>query len=343
MSPVTVRIMRNAPVLAAATFLLLFLLAAVAVVGVASDEAGATPTAIDLGTAGATSVLAGAGISNTLASVLPLDGDTWPTPTITGFPPGVTLGTLHGGDGVAEAAQTDMTTAYNAAAAETSTNSVTGLDLGGMNLAAGVYTASTAMSLTGTVPLTLSGDPASVFIFQAGSTLTTGSKSSVVLSGGVQACNVFWQVGTTATIGTSTAFVGNILAFTSINLLTSATVDGRALASSGFVSLEDNVFTNSACVPTTTTTVAPTSATTVAPNTATTVGVKTPTAKDPKAAGTPIGTTPGPDLVGAGANGLAFTGFDAEGLTLVAAVMIGFGATCLLVRRRWRLRDRRSG
>jgi len=340
MSTVT---LRKAPVLAAASFLLLFLLAAVAVVGVASDEASATPTAIDLGTAGATSVLAGAGISNTLATVLPLDADTWPTATITGFPPGLTLGTLHGADGVAQAAQTDLTTAYNAAAAETSTNSVTGLDLGGMNLTAGVYTASSAMALTGTVPLTLSGGPASVFIFQAGTTLTTGSNSSVELSGGVQACNVFWQVGTTATVGTSTAFVGNILALTSINLLTSATVDGRALARNGFVSLEDNVFTNSACVPTTTTTtVAPASATTVGPNTATTA-LGTPTPGDPKGPPTPIGTTPGPTPVPAGANGLAFTGFDAEGLTLVGAVMIGFGATCtLLARRRWRLRDRRS-
>jgi len=218
--------------------------------GIASVMIGtanaATPTTINLGTAAAASVLAGAGVTNTGPSVLNRDLDTYPTPAITGFPPGTVHGTVHAADAVAQQAQVDLTTAYNAAASAPSTNNVTGVDLGGMTLTQGVYTASSSMALNGR-PLTLNGDSASVFIFQAGSTLITGSGSSVVLTGGAQACNVFWQVGSSATLGTSTSFVGNILALTAITLNTSATVDGRALARNASVTLDSNVFTSSTC------------------------------------------------------------------------------------------------
>jgi serine protease AprX len=210
---------------------------------------GGAPTSpaapvVTLGTAGAASVLAGSGVTNTGPSVLDGDVDTYPTAAITGFPAGVTLGAQHAADAVALAAQNDLTTAYNAAAAAPSTSNVTGVDLGGMTLTPGVYTAAAGMAITGTAPLTLSGTADSVFIFQAGSTLITGSGSSVVLSGGVQASNVFWQVGSSATIGTGTDFVGNILALTSITVTTGAWVDGTALARNGAVTLDDDVFGN---------------------------------------------------------------------------------------------------
>ena len=187
-------------------------------------------------------MLAGTGVTNTGPSVLNGDLDTYPTPAVTGFAPGVTMGTKHAADAVALAAQNDLTTAYNAAAAAPSTSNVTGVDLGGKTLTPGVYTAAAGMALTGTVPLTLTGTADSVFIFQAGSTLITGANSSVVLAGGVQASNVFWQVGSSATLGTGTAFKGNILALTSITLTTGASVDGRALARNGAVTLDSNVF-----------------------------------------------------------------------------------------------------
>jgi serine protease AprX len=152
------------------------------------------------------------------------------------------MGTKHQADAVALAAQNDLTTAYNAAAAAPSTSNVTVVDLGGKTLTPGVYTAAAGMALTGTVPLTLSGSADSVFIFQAGSTLITGANSSVVLSGGVQASNLFWQVGSSATLGTGTAFKGNILALTSITVTTGASIDGRALARNGAVTLDNNVF-----------------------------------------------------------------------------------------------------
>jgi hypothetical protein len=224
------------------------LLLAMVYVGAPTDRASAaTPTTINLGTAAAASVLAGTGVTNTGSSVLALDVDTYPTLAITGFPPGETLGTLRSGGAVAQAAQTDLTTAYNAAASATSTNNETGVNLGGQTLTSGVYTASSGMTLNGPLPLILSGTAASVFIFQAGSTLITGTSASVVLTGGATACNVFWQVGSSATIGTTTTFVGNILALTSITVNTGASVDGRALASNGAVTLQDNAFASPIC------------------------------------------------------------------------------------------------
>jgi len=219
--------------------------------GVMTESAGAaTPTTINLGTAAAASVLAGAGVTNTGPSVLNRDLDTSPTPAITGFPPGTVGGTTHAGDATAAQAQSDLTIAYNAAASAPSTQNVTGVDLGGKTLTQGVYTASTSMALNGPLPLTLNGGASSVFIFQAGTTLITGSNSSVLLTGGAQACNVFWQVGSSATLGTNTTFVGNILAQASITANTGATIDGRALARTGAVTLDNNVFTSSGCVAT---------------------------------------------------------------------------------------------
>jgi hypothetical protein len=108
-----------------------------------------------------------------------------------------------------------------------------------------------SLGLSGDLTLDARGDPNAVFVFQAGSTLTAGSASRVVLIGGAQPCNVFWQVGSSATIGTSSAFAGNILALTSISLTTGATLDGRALARNGAVTLDTNTITKAVCATTT--------------------------------------------------------------------------------------------
>ena len=135
--------------------------------------------------------------------------------------------TQHAADAVALQAQTDLVTAYNDAKNSPTTSDLTGKDLGGKNLTPGVYSFSSSAQLTG--PLTLSGN--GVFIFKIGSTLTTASNSTVLLRNGAQACAVFWQVGSSATLGTATQFQGNLMALSSITMATGASIlTGRALA-----------------------------------------------------------------------------------------------------------------
>jgi len=160
--------------------------------------------------------------------------------SVTGFPPGIVNGAVNTADAVALQAQTDLVTAYTDAATATSTSDLTGQNLGGMTLTPGVYTFSSAAQLTGA--LTLSGD--GVFIFQIGSTLTTASASSVLVTGGAQACAIFWQVGTSATLGLTTQFQGNLMALTSITMNTGANIlTGRALARNGSLTLDTNQIT----------------------------------------------------------------------------------------------------
>jgi hypothetical protein len=189
-----------------------------------------------------------------------------PGTAVVGFPPGiVNNGTIHAADAAAAQAQADVTTAYNDAAGRSTTATVTA-DLGGQTLVSGVYTGAT-LGLTGTVTLDAQGDPNAVFIFQAASTLITASSSVVALTNGADACNVYWQVGSSATLGTNSAFVGTVLALTSVAATTSATVNGRLLARNGAVTLDSNIITNSTCAtlaPTTTTTQAPTPTTAAA-------------------------------------------------------------------------------
>lgn len=143
---------------------LLVVMPALALAGAMTLKAGAaTPTTINLGTTAAASVLAGAGVTNTGPSILNRDLDTWPNPAITGFPPGKVLGTQHAADGVAQQAQSDLTTAYNAAASAPSTNDITGVDLSGKTLTQGVYTATSGIAVNGPLALTLNGGPDSVF------------------------------------------------------------------------------------------------------------------------------------------------------------------------------------
>jgi hypothetical protein len=159
-----------------------------------------------------------------------------------GFPPGgpgTVSGSINSANGLAGTAQNELTTAYNAAAGAIST-AVAPADIGGLTLNPGVYTTATSLGITGAVTLNGQGNPNSQFIFQIGSTLTTAAGSSVVLTNGAQASNVFWQVGSSATLGTTTLFSGNILALASISLNTGATLQGRALARNGAVTLLSN-------------------------------------------------------------------------------------------------------
>jgi hypothetical protein len=158
----------------------------------------------------------------------------------------VTAGTIHAADSVASQAESDLAIAYTNATGRSSTATVSA-DLAGRTLRPGVYTSSSSLGLSGDLTLDAQGDPNAVFVFQAGSTLTVGSGSHVLLIGAAQACNVFWQVGSSATVGSSSAFAGNILALTSISLTTGATLSGRALARNGAVALDTNAITRASC------------------------------------------------------------------------------------------------
>ena len=216
-----------------------------------ANRAAAQQAPVGLGTAASFAVLAGTTVTNTGPSVISGDVGVSPGAAVVGFPPGlVNNGTIHAADAVAAQAQADVTTAYNDAAGRSTTATVTA-DLAGQTLVSGVYTGAT-LGLTGTVTLDAQGNPNAVFIFQAASTLITASSSVVALTNGADACNVYWQVGSSATLGTNSTFVGTVLALTSVTATTSATINGRLLARNGEVTLDSNVITNSACGTTTT-------------------------------------------------------------------------------------------
>ena len=194
---------------------------------------------VSLGTAANFGVLAGSAVTNTGPTVVTGNVGVFPGTAISGFPPGgLVSGFQHSADTVAQQAQADLTTAYNDAATRPSCTTIAGGLLGGLTLTPGIYCMGVG-DLTGT--LTLNG--AGVYIFQMASSLTTASSSSVALTNGASACGVWWQVTSSATIGTSTAMVGNILALTSITMNTNATLDGRALARNALVSLASNTVT----------------------------------------------------------------------------------------------------
>ena len=198
-----------------------------------------------LGTAETFAVLGASAVNNTGSTVLIGDLGVSPQTAITGFPPGVvTFGTTHVNDGVAVQAQLDALTAYTTLAGLPLNQNLTGQNLGGLTLTPGVYFFSSSAQLTGTLTLDGLGQLNPLFVFQIGSTLTTASAASVVAINGADSCNVYFQVGTSATIGTGTSFTGIVLALASDTLNTGATVDGSIFALTGAVTLDNNQVSN---------------------------------------------------------------------------------------------------
>ena len=237
---------------------LLLLASVVALSFASSAQAQVAPS---LGTADSFAVLGSSTVTNAGPTVVNGDLGVHPGSACTGFQspctgggPGQVNGAIHLADGVALGARSDATTAYTNLAGQACNTNLTGQDLGTVGtLSAGVYCFSSSAGLTGA--LTLSGDADDVFIFQIGSTLTTAPSSTVSLTGGAQSCNVFWQIGTSASLDTNTTFRGNILANASIDVKTGATVDGRLLAGvgtggAGAVTLLSNNVTRAGCAAT---------------------------------------------------------------------------------------------
>ena len=212
------------------------------------QNAAAVPTMVNMGTASGFAVLAGSGITITGPTTITGDIGTFPTTSITGLGNVTLTGVNQAGSAVTQNAKNDLVTAYNDAAGRTYDVAYAGgFDLVGLTLNSGVYHDASSLFLSGTLTLDAQGNPDAVWIFQAGSTLITASDSKVNLIGGAQACHVFWQVGSSATLGTYADFVGNILALTDVTLNTGATVNGRVLAENGAVTLDNNTITKSVC------------------------------------------------------------------------------------------------
>lgn len=284
----------------------------------AASPAWAAQAPVGLGTASPFAILAGTTVTNTGATTISGDVGVSPGSAVTGFSSvALSNGTVDAGDPAAAQAQSDLTTAYDDAASAGPATSVPA-DLTGLTLSAGVY-AGGAIGLSGTVTLDGQGNPDAVFIFQAASTLITGPSSKVVLTNGAQACNVFWQVTSSATLGTGSVFNGTVMALTSISADTSASVTGRLLARNGGVTLQADTITTPACTaasttPTTPTTTVPPSTTTPTTVPAATTPTTVPTgsgsaatstttplpAGPPGTGGTPPASTDWPLLVGAG-------------------------------------------
>jgi len=186
-------------------------------------------------------VLGASAVTSTGNTVINGDLGVSPLTSITGFGPGVVNGSTHINDAVALQSQTDALIAYTSLKNEASTNDLTGQDLGGLTLTAGVNTFDISAGLTGILTLDAEGDSDARFVFQIDTTLITASNSSVILINGAQAGNVFWQVGSSATLGTNSSFSGTILADQSITLTTGASLLGRAIALNAAVTMDNNL------------------------------------------------------------------------------------------------------
>ncbi|MDF2450441.1 MAG: hypothetical protein K0R26_2945 [Bacteroidota bacterium] len=187
-------------------------------------------------------ILAGSGITNTGATNITGDMGLSPGTSIGGFPPGILVGTQHINDAIANQAKLDLTAAYNDAAGRTATDIVTiAGNIGGLTLTPGLYKSTSSLAISsGDLTFDAKGNPNAVFIIQIASALTTTSGRQVFLTNGASASNIFWQVGTSATFGTTSVFKGTVMAMQSISFNTGAKLDGRALARTGAVTMSGN-------------------------------------------------------------------------------------------------------
>ena len=281
----------------------------------------ASQATVGLGTASTYAVLAGTTVTNTGATTFSggagSDLGLSPGTSITGETTITKTGVTNIANPAAVTAQENLVDAYNDAAGRALTGTVSA-DLGGQTLLTGTYNSASSLGLTGTLTLDAEGDPNAVWVFQAGSTLTTASSSSVSLINGAQACNVFWQIGSSATLGTNSTLVGHVMALTSITATTGATIQGSLLARNGAVTLDNNTIINAPCAAATATPTASATATESATPAASTT---------PTATATPVATTTtGGRLPDTGAE---FAALAAGGLALVAA-----GVAALRIRNR---------
>ena len=201
---------------------------------------------VPLGGTTSLAVLAGAGITNTGATNITGDLGLSPGTSIGGFPPGVLVGTQHINDAIANQAKLDLTIAYNDAAGRTSTDIVTlSGNLGGLTLTPGLYKSTSSLAISsGDLTFDAKGNPDAVFIIQMASSFTTTAGRQIILAGGALSSNIFWQVGSSATFGTTSVLKGTFLVKQSITFNTGATLDGRALTSTGSIVLAGNTIVN---------------------------------------------------------------------------------------------------
>ena len=210
---------------------------------VSCTQNAVTGVGVPLGSVATFAVLAGSTVTNLGPTAVTGDLGVSPGTAVTGFGPGtVTGGSIHAGDATAAQAQLDLTTAYNNAAGRVNPAAVPA-DIGGTTIVPGIYTPPVSLAITGDVTLDAVHNPNGVWIFQIPSTLVTAPGSHVILTNGANACNVFWQVGSSATLNSTSNFSGTIMSLASVSLGTGATVSGRALARSGGVTLLSNTVT----------------------------------------------------------------------------------------------------
>jgi hypothetical protein len=197
---------------------------------------------VSLGGASDFAILGGSAITNTGATSITGDLGLSPGSSIGGFPPGILTGTQHINDNIVIQAKLDLTTAYNDAAARTSTDIVTlSGNIGGLTLTPGLYKSTSSLAISsGDLTFDANGNADAVFVIQIASSLTTTSGRKVFLAGGALASNIFWMVGSSVTFGTTSVFKGTVLAMQSITFNTGATLDGRALARTGGITMAGN-------------------------------------------------------------------------------------------------------
>ena len=253
-------------------------------------------TSVNLNSASNFAVIAASTVTNTGSSVINGDLALYPGTSVTGFPAGIINGSKHITDTNANQAQLDLTAAYLNAAGQTPVTTIA-TELGGKTIKAGIYdSAAGTFSVTGSLTLDAENNPDAIFIFKTASSLITDDASSVNLINGAQACNIYWQVGSSATLGKNSIFKGNILTLISATLTTGANVEGRVLSRNGAVTLDNNIITKATCsasapVIATPVIVAPVIATTTATSTPVVAPIVTVLATSTAVVSSPIITT----------------------------------------------------